>query len=628
MSTRAQEEAMAKAGLLLEVCSYEPEATMMVLRDDATLSLNNDYSLRLDRKITFKFFKEQKIAQVVGAIVFYPSSAFERYYKLTVNIVEIDATTKAVIEREVTAKITNTHIEQAGLKARKGTLLEVSYSINLPYDEKLPDWRFQAAIPTEYSAIRLRIPEVIALQHTLYGGYKPDAHTATEAVRPVRLHNKTQNLKMAEVYYQYSQLPADKPEPYSDLSPKNLTRLHFHIDTITMGDMVQTDLIEKQIQKVIETLSSRVDFLLRLGPTFELKADYDRRIKSLTNPEEKIARIYDLVRRHQVWSGVDSLFAPRPLVKVWNDKKANSTEINLVLVKLLQQYGFDANPLIVSTRKNGVIDTNDIALTDFNRTVACVKLVNNNIILDATARFSDYPMLSLATLNTFGLLISMDQDRWVAIQDTGGYYRNSVTLLGSLIGDSSFLTMVYVNSKGYAKAEHLEILEYDSLKGLRRYFERGNKNLHFKHLIVANEYIDTLPLAQEFDVRIPIEKNENLYSILPTWFAVPDTLFTIAESRKGEVTFGYRQEYTLISEFSFPERYEIYLLPNAVQLSAFDGMLHFEREFHNAGSNFSLRQTLTIDKGYFHTTEAIELGKFLKKIKNLTEQRVILKRLN
>ncbi len=365
---------------------------------------------------------------------------------------------------------------------------------------------------------------------------------------------------------------------------------------------------------------------MRLVPALDIKSEYDRRIKSISDPKEKLLRIYDLVRRHINWEGVDSLAASHTLTKVWNDKKGNSTEINLVLIKLLQTYGYNALPLIVSTQNNGPIDTNEVALSDFNRTVTHVRMGSKNIVLDATGRFYDYPTLPPSILNTRGLLISMDKDRWIQLRDTASLYKNSVTLLGHMSGDTCFMTNVYVNSFGYAKPEHVGILENDSLKGLRKYFERGNKKIQLKHFIAANEYVDTLPLAQEFDIRVPVIKNDNLAGIVATWFSIPDTLFTITDDRKCDINFGYRQEYDLISEFTFPANYEIYLLPNNVQISALNGYVHFEREFHPGNTNFSLKQTLIIDKSYLSITEAVELAKFLKKIANLNAQQVILKK--
>jgi hypothetical protein len=621
-----QDDAADKTGLLLPDCSYELGAEAMILRDHGTIAVNNDYSLRLDRQLTIKFFKERKLDKILSDIVFYPSPSLTSYYKLTVTIVDLDQTTKGLLPKDITPKITSTHLELAGIRIKKGSLLKVSYAVNFPYDAKIPNWRFQSVYPIDFTDLKVSIPEVVNLETSLEGHYQPDVANTTDATRQVRINNQNLTIKVTENYYQFNQVPGHKSEPFSDNSPGELEHLKLRMISVGKGNDIKTDFAEKQVGKIIETLSFKPDFLLRLSPEFSVKADYDRLIKSVTNPEEKIARIYDLVRRHLTWDRVDSL-SSRQLPKIWADKKGNSTELNLTLVKLLQVYGFDAAPLLVSTRANGRIDTTDVAITDFDKIVTHVRLGDKSITLDATAKYCDYPMMPSAILNTTGLRLSMDKNRWVKVCDNKTYYKNNVVLLGHLLGDTSFMTNVYVNSTGYAKAEHIEIYERDSLKGIRSYFEHGNKKLNLKHFIVANEYVDTLPLAQEFDIRMRLVNDNNLCGVTPTAFSVPDTVFTIGEDRRSSINFGYRQQYDLVSEYSISDRYEVYVLPNNIQLSAVNGSVHFEREFHNSTTGFSLRQSLLIDKSYFNETEAAELAKFLKKIENLLRQQVILKKL-
>lgn len=620
------QEATEKAGLLLDRCSFEPAAEIMILKDEGELSVNNDYTIRLDRHVTYKFFKDMKFDKRFAESVFYPSPGLEKYYRLSFRAIELDQTSKSLVPRDYTSRIMTTHIDQLSIKVHAGSLIEVSYSINFPYDEKISDWRFQAAYPTETSSIRIQMPEVVRLREVIEGGCTPEAQRSSETPKPFRLNNQTLTLKVSERYYQMNQLPSAMPETFGDHSRGQLARLHMHVMSVVRGGDAKEDFAEMQIQRIFESLSTRQDFMLRLTAPVDIKADYDKRIRSVTDPKEKLARIYDLVRRHITWDRVDSISAQHTLNKVWSEKKGNSTEINLVLIKLLQTYGYDAAPLIVSTRNNGPIDTDEVALSDFNRTVAYVKLANKGIILDATGRYCDFPTLPSAILNTRGLLISTDKERWVEVRDTASFYRNAVTLLGHLSGDSSFITNVYVNSFGYAKPEHVDILETDSLKGLRKYFERGNTNLRLKHFIAANEWVDTLPLAQEFDVRVPLTKTDNLCSLVPTWFSIPDTLFSISEDRRSDVNFGYRQEYDLVSEFTFPSAYEIYLMPKNFQLTGLNGSVRFEREFHPGVTNFSLKQTLVIDKSYFTKADAVELAKFLKKVSALNVQQVVLKK--
>lgn len=625
LSASCQEEVADRRGLLMNACSYEPEAEAMVLSDKGELSVNNDYSMRLDRQLTIKFFHDQKIDKRLSDLIFYPCLSMARYTRLHIWTVDIDPTTKAAVTRDV-ARPATPHLEQATIRIRKGMLLKVSYSINLPYDEKLPAWRFQSVWPVEHTEFRMSIPEAVVLQAVLTGTLAPDINTTRETARQIHLNGEMQPAKVRETEYQFSQVPSWRSEAYSSHTVGDMEHLSLYVVSIATGGEVKKDLGNRQANKIVEDLSVRADYLPRLSAELPIKADYDKRIRSLTNEQEKLARIYDLVRRQLTWDGKDSISA-RPLAKVWQDKKGNSTEINLALVRLLTEYGYDAAPLLVSTRQHGRVDTMATAIDDFDKTVAHVWMRDSAVILDATARYYDYPMIPASLLDSWGLLISMDPHRWVYIEDRKTVYHNNVILLGHLTGDSSYLTNVYVNSTGYAKAEHLTIYERDSLKGIYNYFERGNKALRMKHFIVANEWVDTLPLAQEFDIKVAPIKNDNLYGIIPTAFAVPDTLFTISGERKSPVYFGYRQQYDLVSEFSFPERYEIYLLPNNVQISAVNGNVHFEREFHNSTTNFSLKQSLVIDKTYFTTSEAQELVKFLRKIESLQKQQVVLKRL-
>ncbi|MCW3125722.1 MAG: hypothetical protein JWO03_1380 [Bacteroidetes bacterium] len=628
LTAMCQDDAADKRGLLMNACAFEPEADALILYDRGVLTINNDCSLHLDRQLCIKFFKDKKIDKTLSDIAFYPSSSFAQYARFTITTIDIDPTTKGIVNREVTTKVTNLHLDQSTIRMRKGMLLKISYTINFPYDEKIPDWRFQqASYPTDFTSLKLSIPEPVTLKTSLEGSFTPDISNSSEVAKQTHISSEMAPLKVRENEYQFNQLPSQKKEAFSGNSPSELERLAFHVVSVTQGGTTKKDFCARQVDKIVETLSIKADYLPRLSEDLPIKADYDRRIKSLTDPEEKIARIYDLVRRHITWDRIDT-FSARSLAKVWQDKKGNSTEINLALVKVLTDYGYDASPMLVSTRANGQVDTANVALSDFDRTVAYLKLGEKVIVLDATSRYFDYPLLSSGLLNSTGLLISMDLHRWVQVTDNKNYYKNSVILLGHLMGDTTFMTNVYVNSTGYAKAEHVEIYERDSLKGIRNYFERGNKAIHFKHFIVANEYVDTLPLAQEFDIRIPPVKTDNLYGIAPTSFAIPDTLFTISEDRKSPVNFGYRQQYDLVSECSFPERYEIYLMPNNVSMSSVNGNVHYEREYHNNSTNFSMKQTLLIDKSNFTLKEAAELAKFLRKIDNLQKQQVVLKRLN
>ncbi len=620
------QEQRDKLDLLQERCMVDPMASLAVLSDVGNISVNNDGSLKWERKLRIKFFYEKKIDKSIADIIYYASNNFNDYAVFKASILELDAE-KNILLKDVTFKFKNP-LEIENLKIKRFACLDISYTINLPYDGKIPQWRFQAVYPTELSSLKVEIPSIMKVQIQLVSNFESEIQTTTEKTKNIPLNNVLNTVKIQEYFYQFSQLPAYKEEPFADISPDRFARLDMSILSVKIDKKEFSKLPQKRVEKVEDFLLSNLNFTGRLRAELEIRKDYLQRLNTIVDAETKIARIYDLVRRHMSWNLIDTLDAPRSLAKAWDDKKANSTEINLILVKLLMQSNFEAHPMIVCTRNHGVVDTNNFSIQDFNRTVACVAFEGRNIVLDATARFADYPLLSSSILNTNGLLISMDPIRWIPIKDTVGVYRNDVILLGHLRGDTSFLTNGYVNSTGYSKAERVEKLDRDSLKGLRNdWFVRSDKKMQLKHFIVANEYVDSLPLAQEFDIQIPLEKSDNLFAVQPTKFTIPDTLLSITETRKANINFGYRQHYTLVSEFSFPDNYDVYLMPNNVDMSIENGAISYTREFHRTNHNFYQRINFSIDKTYFSGANIETVAKFFKRIATLSKQTVLLKKL-
>ena len=72
----------------------------------------------------------------------------------------------------------------------------------------------------------------------------------------------------------------------------------------------------------------------------------------------------------------------KPLTRIWEEKVANSTEINMILLKLLLKNGFEAYPVVISTRDNGKIDFDNCTPADFNRTIVKLQLGDKVYYLD------------------------------------------------------------------------------------------------------------------------------------------------------------------------------------------------------------------------------------------------------
>jgi hypothetical protein len=334
------------------------------------------------------------------------------------------------------------------------------------------------------------------------------------------------------------------------------------------------------------------------------------------------------VRRNFRWNKVDSLFidSKKTFESLWTERKCTGSEINLTLVKVLMNYGFEAYPMMVSTRSHGRVNQEFSEIEDFNRMIAVVYFHDKVIPLDATQTFGDYPMLSSDVLNTWGLSVAMSPERWLFLEDTTNQYRNATLLLGTLLNDAVFRTNVYVNSFSYSKALRVAALEKDSVKNFIKNTFRSPYSV--KHFIAVNEYVDSLPLAQEFDVEIPVTKDNDLREVNVNFLQFPDTLKMIEENRTTPLDFGYLQNYELKGEFSFPQEYQIYLLPAQTSLSILNGDVSYSRNYHGTSQSFSYVSNLVFKKSFFTAAESKEIAAFMKKIANYQVQNVIVRKVN
>jgi hypothetical protein len=92
--------------------------------------------------------------------------------------------------------------------------------------------------------------------------------------------------------------------------------------------------------------------------------------------------------------------------KAYKEGSGNIGDINLMLTAMLRYSGLDANPVLVSTRSNGIsIFPNRTA---FNYVIAEVETPGGKVLLDASDKFSAPNILPVRTLNWHGRLIRKD----------------------------------------------------------------------------------------------------------------------------------------------------------------------------------------------------------------------------
>ena len=116
-----------------------------------------------------------------------------------------------------------------------------------------------------------------------------------------------------------------------------------------------------------------------------------------------MAALFNFVKSKVKWNGYNGYSCNDGVKKAYKDQNGNAAEINLMLTAMLRYVQIDANPIIISTRSNGIASFP--SRTAFNYVIVGIEKENDVILLDATDKNSLPNILPIKDLNWNGRII-------------------------------------------------------------------------------------------------------------------------------------------------------------------------------------------------------------------------------
>ena len=178
-------------------------------------------------------------------------------------------------------------------------------------------------------------------------------------------------------------LPGLKDEPYISCDEDYLQQVKFQLNGYFSPALTVN--LNRNWPAMVKMLNDDIDFGQQVVKNIKRTAGTgDRLISSSRTDAVKMTAIHNYVRQNLAWDGVNSIWTTDGVKHVWEVKKGNSAEINLILVNLLIDAGLKASPILVSTRSHGRVNTLNADVRQFNTVMALVRIDDNIYVLDAT----------------------------------------------------------------------------------------------------------------------------------------------------------------------------------------------------------------------------------------------------
>jgi hypothetical protein len=629
-----------KAELEMKDCDFDKDAEAVKLIDQGSTYYDRGtvgislFKTIFERRVRIKILKEKGLSQADVKISYYSHNDDEKIIKLNANSYNIDADgtiqTTEVKKSSIYSKRIDVNFSEmiiAFPNVKVGTVIEYRYTMERETMGQLRDWFFQGRIPVKYSEYKLKVPQIFrfSVQPSVIDPVEDKQEVVKELISAAEGVVETQSLKST---YIMRNLPGIKNEPFMG-SPKDyMQRLEFQLSQIDFGNGNVEDLRLKW-GDVIKDLMKHDDFGKQLEKTVSGTNTIIEEAKKINAEEERLKFIFNTVRKNINWNEEDEFYTRNGISKTWEVKKGNTADINLLLIKLLNDAGLKTFPILFSTRDNGLVTPHYPFLNQFNTVMACINLNDKYFILDATDKISNYKLVPEKIANTKGFIVEGDNGKWRDIVSGKYKYKVMAAVHGDIDNTGLMKGDCLVNCNDYARKQRVEKWIENKEKFREEYFGSSfNSALRIEDLKVNNVDADSLPLEQKVKFNLLLN-NSGGYSYFNT------NLFTdinknpfIAEERITDIDFGFQQDYTIFGNYTIPQEYVFDGLPENISMIMPDTSIIFTRVVQADDNLLNIKITVEFKRSFYPAADYPEFKEFYKKMfAKLNEQVVIKKKI-
>jgi hypothetical protein len=483
---------------------------------------------------------------------------------------------------------------------RVGSVIEVEYTLESPFKFNFRSWEFQSEIPKISSLYTVKIPANYKYNISLRGYLKladNKSRIERDCYRP-----RGYSAECMVMDFLMKDVPAFKEEEYMTARSNFLSAVNFELSEYHYFDG-RKDKITKEWKDVEDEMKKQSDFGVQLRRGEDI---VDREVKQIiageTDELVKARKIYDFIKGWYRWNNVYGIWSDLGIKKAYDTKNGNVGDINLSLVAALKYAGLNADPIILSTRRNGLVNELFPVITDFNYVAAYLTIKDKVYLLDATDPFLSFGLLPERCLNGKGRVLGEKQSFWYDLKPSEKDRKVSIFNL-KLSKEGRLTGTVQITHFGYSALDERKSLasEGDEKKYLSN---------EYPGISLTQPHIDNLddlkkPLTVKFETETELfdQASEDNFLFNPffmdQWKGNP---FKSPE-RSYPVDFGAPLEETMVVILEYPEEYELTEIPAKVGLVLPDAGGRYMYNVQNVGHTLTMNSSFTINKTVFTSLE-------------------------
>jgi hypothetical protein len=639
----------------LEMTRYDKDTSAMALMlfDDGLsefkISRERTFQFVYNRHYKIKILKQSALDLANLEIRLYSNNSYKEKLSdlkaVTYNLVDGDIVKTKFNPKDILEAKGKSYIDNkcAFPEVKVGSVIEVSYQIVSDFLYDFRGWKFQYKFPALISQYKYIIPEYFDYRKSSKGYLQFDINKTTPGnasytiesesiIDPLdggktsssstsfRVETKNTVLAMKDI-------PAFVSEPNIDCEENYIQSIEFELSSVQYENQPRKDYTSSW-ESVNQQMIESEEFGVLLNNSGFLKDTVISVCAGKSSDLEKATAIYRYVQDRMKWNDKYSLWAPDKLRKPFNDRIGNSSEINLLLTLMLKAAGLKANPVILSTRENGIANSFFPTITKYNTVISCVVVGGKKYLLDATSKLCPFGVLPPSDINGKGRLVNNESGDWIDLEPIKKYSVDKKYVL-NITSEGNFKGCVTESFDGYAGigkrneinseksiADHIIDMQ-ESTSGLTisdyHFSDIRDNDLPVNDSLVL-ELTDYVELAGDKIMFSPLL----LESITSNRYTLEDRQYPV------NYNFPYAENYQF--EYKIPEGYTIEFIPESVTHKLPDNSVYINLSLQSSGDKITVKYNRNINKTVFLPGEYKSLKTLYDEMVKAHSEKIILKK--
>jgi hypothetical protein len=624
----------------LKMTNYplDTSADAVVLFDlgfiDAEKSAFSSFSSTFSRFRRVKILKKSAFSTVGNVKIRYHSTSemFSGLRRVDAQVIQPDGTVKKLTRKdfftEQNSKTSYT-LKFAFPNLEEGSIIEYRYQTsNSDNPFTLTDWYFQEDLPVRHNELFMNVPASFEYQFVSQGDKHPSLDKLKDSTHVTFF--KRHEADAFTSRFSMDSIAAMKTERYVTTMDNYRSRIRFQLNRYLSERGKMEDVVNSW-EKLAEVLTKNEllgEQYLKKGNFKDVWKAVKKEIKDTMSVETKIRTIYTYLAKNVTWTEDDfNAFADGELDVAFKKRRANSAELNLMLIACLRQVDIEAVPMLVSTRDNGRPVPSYPMVRQFNHLICYTQATGKPLLLDVGTIHRPMGMLRTASLNGQGWILQGFNSRWVDIMSPLSTQLLAATF--TLSENGSMKGSMIRQHTGYSAVNELLTTQDD------------DKNEHLRKELATDFtgiVIDSIKIRGQEDHRANLKQAvyctiENAATVADDLIYLKPTLktefdqspFKLAE-RNYPVEFPYPFRDEFIFDLTLPKGYDIEEMPQSTTATLGNKGGKYEYTTTKTDNGIRLNIKIELKQLYFEVKDYGIVKAFFNQIAAKQAEQIVLRK--